>query len=133
MCSLAKDHFVAKQNPADAALQYMALGRRSLLQVIWPMQACDMMLHCSNAYAALGHKLCGCRRQESLSAGHCLDGGQKRPSQGTGMGGTQLATQPDYAGFPRQHIRSCVRCSCPVMAAQLQLRGFRRPTTWNCQ
>ena len=29
---LAKDQFAARRDPADAALQYMALGRRSLLQ-----------------------------------------------------------------------------------------------------
>ena len=29
---LAKDQFARKRDPADAALQYMALGKRSLLQ-----------------------------------------------------------------------------------------------------
>ena len=31
---LAKDQFAARRDPADAALQYMALGRRPLLQVL---------------------------------------------------------------------------------------------------
>ena len=36
---LAKDQFSGKRDPADAALQYMALGKRSLLQVSLPALA----------------------------------------------------------------------------------------------
>ena len=91
---LAKDQFAARRDPADAALQYMALGRRSLLQVIGPCT------HVSDA--PMQRRLCRSGVQTNLaaegctdmSAGYGLDSHQKEFCQCIWVGRTVYCTPP---------------------------------------
>ena len=72
---LAKDQFAARRDPADAALQYMALGRRSLLQVTWP----TLVLHFKDKQADTGQQAIG-KEIHDVFAGQGPFCGQTEPS-----------------------------------------------------